>query len=197
MNNLKQVVHDEAMGAFARYTPSFLGPEEVKQLYGEMEAQHAKFEAGWMLVEGREVETPRLVAAFGDAEFSFPDLGETLAWTDSLLTARARVERVAGHPFNYALVNWYRDGADYTGWHSDKMQFHTPQTGVAIISLGAERPMQFRPIGGKKSAEILLEEGSLLLMQGTLQSNFEHAVPADPQVAGVRMSVTYRHLIKS
>lgn len=196
MNELQDVVSDVEAGAFAGYTPRFLSPAEIEQMHGEMEAQRASFDSGWMYVDGREVPTPRLVAAFGDPEFSFPDLDETLPWTDSLEIARERLERAAGHPFNYALVNWYRDGADYTGWHSDKMQFHTPGTGVAILSLGAERPLQFRRIGGEKSAEILLEEGSLLLMRGSLQEHFEHAVPADPLIEDVRLSVTFRNLIK-
>lgn len=195
--SLQQVVHDDEVGAFAGYRPNFLSPQESDQMYSEMESQWSNFESGWMLVEGRRVATPRLVAAFGDSDFSFPDLDETLEWTDSLLTARARLERIAGHSFNYALVNWYRDGTDYTGWHSDKMQYHSPGTGVAIISLGAERPLQFRRVEGEQCAEIPLETGSLLLMHGSLQEHFEHAVPADPTIVEPRLSVTFRNIIES
>lgn len=195
MNLATPIISDHALGAFASYFPDFLDSEESMRMYEELEAHRSQFEAGWMLVGDRRVATPRLVAAFGDSEFSFPDLDETLPWTDALLSARDRLEKIAGHAFNYALVNWYRDGNDYTGWHSDKMQFHTRGTGVAIISLGVRRSLRFRPIGGCAITDTNLESGSLFLMKGTLQEHFEHSVPADPSIHGVRLSVTFRHLV--
>ena len=90
---------------------------------------------------------PRLVCWYGDAGADYRYSGASnfaQAWTEELLTIKARVEALCSHSFNAVLGNCYRDGQDSVGWHSDD----EPELGVnptiASLSLGAARRFQFK-----------------------------------------------------
>ena len=192
------VIDDQRTGARVTYKPDYLSTTERRALRSELLQYASSFEGGEMIVGDRCVSTPRLVVAFGDAAYSYPDMGASLPWPPKLRDARASLERDAGHRFNYALVNWYRDGNDYTGWHADKMEMHVPGTSIAIISLGAQRPLAFREQpGGRAACEVPLADGSLLWMHGSTQEQYEHAIPADPDLGEPRLSVTFRFVLES
>jgi alkylated DNA repair dioxygenase AlkB len=191
------VIADHATGSFVTYVPGFLAPAERLAMRADIERHHTSFEVGTMLVAGREVPTPRMAVAFGDGNYRYPDMGESLPWPATLAAARSRLEACAGHRFNYALVNIYRDGRDFTGWHADKMRLHVAGSAIAVISLGAVRPLCFRPQdGGEPTTQRPLEDGSLLWMRGETQAHYEHAVPRDDGLAEVRLSVTFRYVVE-
>ena len=191
------VIADDATGSFVTYTSAFLTPTERTAMRVDIERHHASFEAGTMLVAGRPVRTPRMVVAFGDGNYRYPDMGESLPWPATLLAARSRLEKCANHRFNYALVNVYRDGNDFTGWHSDKMHLHVAGSAIAVISLGAVRPLCFRPKHADGMAtERPLEDGSLLWMRGETQAHYEHAVPRNENLREARLSVTFRYVLE-
>lgn len=197
MNNTTAVIADNATGSYVSYEPGFLCREERAAIRADIERHRSAFETGTMLVAGREVATPRMVVAFGDGKYRYPDMGESLPWPASLLAARERLQAAAGHRFNYALVNLYRDGHDYTGWHADKMHMHVPETAIAIISLGAVRPLCFRTKEtGDDLLEIPLADGSLLWMRGNTQSYYEHSIPVDDCLTLDRVSVTFRYVLE-
>lgn len=190
------VIHDLANASSVVYEPGWLDEREAQAMFAELLGRESAFEGGTTLVEGRQVRTPRRCAAFGDAAFCYPDLGGSGPWPPEMGATRDRLADMAAHPFNYALVNWYRDGEDHTGWHADKIDLHQPETSIAIVSLGAPRVLAFRPIGSRQTTvEVKLEHGSLLWMRGDLQLHYEHAVPPDPIITGCRFSVTYRDVI--
>lgn len=190
------VIDDRTTGSWADYEAGWLDEPGRDAVLAEIVARAASFEGGTMLVDGREVPTPRLVLAFGDEVFTYPDMGGSLPWPPAIGAVRDRLAAAAGHPFNYALVNWYRDGADFTGWHADKMHLHVPDTSIAIVSLGEARTLGFRPTSGTVPAtEVVLGDGSLVWMRGDLQRHYEHAVPRDPTATAARYSVTFRHVL--
>lgn len=94
-------------------------------------------------------------------------------------------------PFTTAGLCWYRDGRDSVAWHGDNVGRHRPTTLIAIVSLGEARPLSLRPRGGGPSRSFPLGHGDLLVMGGTCQSTFEHAVPK-VAAAGPRISVQFR-----
>lgn len=191
------VIADHDTASFVTYEPQFLAPDERALVRGDIELHRASFEAGTMLVDGREVPTPRLVVAFGDGRYRYPDMGESLPWPPSVMDARSRLQEAAGHRFNYALVNVYRDGADFTGWHADKMHMHVPGTSIAIVSLGAVRSLCFRRKDGQGGVqEVPLADGSLLWMRGATQAHYEHAIPADDGLTEERVSLTFRYVLE-
>jgi hypothetical protein len=89
-------------------------------------------------------------------------------------------------------VNLYRDGRDSVAWHGDRIARDLPTATIAIVSLGQPRMFRARPVGGGASLGFRLGHGDLLVMGGTFQRTWQHAVPK-VAAAGVRISVTYRH----
>jgi alkylated DNA repair dioxygenase AlkB len=86
--------------------------------------------------------------------------------------------------------NWYRDGRDSVAWHGDRVA-RPGDALVAILSLGERRAFLLRPRGGGPSRRFDLGRGDLLVMGGTCQATWQHAVPKVAR-AGPRISVTFR-----
>jgi alkylated DNA repair dioxygenase AlkB len=105
-----------------------------------------------------------------------------------------RLEGKLGFRPNNCLLNHYEDGRSTMGFHSDSEEELTGGTGVAIVSLGAERAITFR---GKQDRNVehtlALPGGSLLYMPRGLQQGYKHAILAQPEAAG-RISLTFRSL---
>ncbi|MER5672476.1 alpha-ketoglutarate-dependent dioxygenase AlkB [Pseudonocardia alni] len=98
-----------------------------------------------------------------------------------------------GHDFTQIGVNLYRDGADGVAWHGDRVARERPEAVVALVALGATRPLRLRPTGGGASVSFPLASGDLLVMGGTCQRTWQHSVPKVAR-SGPRISVQFRHL---
>ncbi len=136
----------------------------------------------------RVVDVPRLLA-FYDEDAPLPHPG--------LLAARASLDRhyaaELGEPFRTAGLCLYRDGRDSVAWHGDTIgRGSTHDTMVAIISLGAPRALLLRPRGGGPAVRHELGHGDLIVMGGSCQRTWEHAVPKTTQATGPRISVQFR-----
>ncbi|MHA6795835.1 alpha-ketoglutarate-dependent dioxygenase AlkB [Pseudonocardia bannensis] len=106
--------------------------------------------------------------------------------------ARALGERY-GVEFTQVGVNLYRDGDDSVAWHGDRVARELPSAVVALVSLGAVRPFRLRPAGGGTGVGFLPGAGDLLVMGGSCQRTWQHAVPK-VRAAGPRISVQFRHV---
>ena len=83
------------------------------------------------------------------------------------------------------------------GFHSDATDELEPGTGIAIVSLGAERDITFRPIGERdrtRDEGYRLPSGSLLWRSAVMQSAWRHAILTDPAATGGRVSLTFRRM---
>jgi len=139
----------------------------------------------------RTVDVPRLLCFYGeDAELPDP----ALEACRQLLSEHYRAE--LGEPFRTAGLCLYRDGRDSVAWHGDTIgRGSTEDTMVAILSLGTARPLLLRPRGGSASGGTLryhLGHGDLLVMGGSCQRTWEHAVPKSARSTGPRISVQFR-----
>ena len=109
-----------------------------------------------------------------------------------VLWIKSIVEAETNHQFNSVLINYYRDGQDSTGWHADDEPELGKDPVIASISLGATRDFQLRHNRDKnQKISIALQHGSLLLMQGTTQSCWQHQIPKRVQ-AEPRINLTFR-----
>ena len=95
--------------------------------------------------------------------------------------------------FTRVGINLYRNERDSVAWHADKVGRTMRQPIVGLVSLGAARPFLLRPLGGGKSKKFMLGSGDLLVMGGTCQHRFEHALPKLPHPTTPRLSIAYRH----
>jgi alkylated DNA repair dioxygenase AlkB len=134
------------------------------------------------------VDVPRLL--------KFYDEGEALP--DPLLAqARAALDEhygdELGEPFTTAGLCFYRDGRDSVAWHGDTIgRSRTEDTMVAILSLGEARRLSLRPRTGGASLSFPLGHGDLLVMGGSCQRTWEHAVLKTARPVGPRVSVQFR-----
>ncbi len=88
-------------------------------------------------------------------------------------------------------ANWYRDGRDSVAWHGDTAGRRRDTAVVAILSLGSPRRFLLRPKGGGRSLSFTPAHGDLLVLGGTCQRTWDHAVPKMAG-AGSRISVMFR-----
>lgn len=106
-----------------------------------------------------------------------------------------RMARCLGHHYGRRLhnvtANLYRDGRDSVAWHGDRIGLVRGTTVVAVLSLGSSRRFLLRPEGGGPSVGYELHPGDLLVMGGTCQTTWQHAVPKRAH-AGPRCSVMFR-----
>lgn len=98
-----------------------------------------------------------------------------------------------GEPFTTAGLCLYRDGNDSVAWHGDNIgRSSTHDTMVAIVGLGATRVFALRPRGGGPSLRIHHHHGDLLVMGGSCQRTWEHAIPKTSKPTGPRISIQFR-----
>ncbi len=136
----------------------------------------------------RVVDVPRLVCFYG-AGVALPDpvLGEFR----QALSAHYAAE--LGEPFVTAGLCYYRDGRDSVAWHGDTVgRGATTDTMVAIVSIGTPRALLLRPRGGGPALRYQVGHGDLLVMGGSCQRTWEHAVPKTARQAGPRISIQFR-----
>ncbi|WP_413099147.1 alpha-ketoglutarate-dependent dioxygenase AlkB [Streptomyces sp. Inha503] len=134
------------------------------------------------------VDVPRLLAHYG-AEDPLPH--PVLAEAREALSAYYATE--LGEPFTTAGLCYYRDGRDSVAWHGDRIgRGRTEDTMVAILSVGTPRDLLLRPRGGGKAIRRPLGHGDLLVMGGSCQRTWEHAIPKSSRAAGARISVQFR-----
>jgi alkylated DNA repair dioxygenase AlkB len=134
------------------------------------------------------VAVPRLLCFYGE-DAPLPD--PVLTAVRQALNAHYGPE--LGEPFRTAGLCLYRDGRDSVAWHGDTIgRGKTEDTMVAIVSLGTPRPLMLRPRGGGTSLRFEVGHGDLLVMGGSCQRTWEHAVPKTSQPVGPRISVQFR-----
>jgi alkylated DNA repair dioxygenase AlkB len=137
----------------------------------------------------RVLDVPRLV--------SFHDLITEQPPHPLIAKLRRRLNDIyggeLGEPFTSAGLCLYRDGADSVAWHGDTIgRSNTEDTMVAIVSLGATRVFALRPRGGGPSLRLPQRHGDLLVMGGSCQRTWEHAVPKTAVPKGPRISIQFR-----
>jgi alkylated DNA repair dioxygenase AlkB len=134
------------------------------------------------------VRVPRLLARYAEGDaLPHPVLDEAR----SALNAHYIEE--LGEPFVSAGMCLYRDGNDSVAWHGDRIARESPRdTMVAILSLGATRPFALRPKSGGPGLRLQVGHGDLLVMGGSCQRTWQHAIPKTTRSLGARISIQFR-----
>jgi alkylated DNA repair dioxygenase AlkB len=148
-----------------------------------------------VVVYGKRHPQPRLTAWYGEASYTYSGLKlEPLPWTALLLVIRAAVEAACGQRFNSVLLNRYRNGQDSMGMHSDDEPELGAEPIIASLSYGTTRTFTLRHKRNKRTVRLALEEGSLLLMSGQLQTNWLHGINKSARPLGERLNLTFRYI---
>ncbi|WP_316757626.1 alpha-ketoglutarate-dependent dioxygenase AlkB family protein [Pedobacter aquatilis] len=147
----------------------------------------------------KEVVTPRLSAFYGDSsQVDYTAIGKSapLPWTESLLSLKRLVEPLAGIEFNSVLLNYYRDGQDSVAWHSDNETVMGSHPIISSVSFGQVRSFDIRLKADHAIRHsVRLEHGSLLLMKGDLQQQWDHRIAKSKIFMRPRVNLTFRRII--
>jgi alkylated DNA repair dioxygenase AlkB len=136
----------------------------------------------------RMVDVPRLLKFYGEDE-PLPD--PILARARDMLSDHYRDD--PGGPMRTVGLCYYRDGRDSVAWHGDRNgRGNAEDTIVAILSVGAARPLLLRPRGGGEVLRHLVGHGDLIVMGGSCQRTWDHAIPKIAKAIGPRISIQFR-----
>ena len=192
---------DLGNGAWIDWCPNWLPGAEwwLRRLRDELPWRSAE-----RPMYDRIVAVPRLTAHF--ARPAPPTEAQPPLEFDDLAT---RFERHYARPFPTIGCNWYRDGNDSVAWHADRVR-RPGDSIVAIIGVGERRPFLLRAMPGHsgghsgghggghsgkrcggRSRRWLVGDGDLIVLGGTIQAGWQHAVPK-VRHAGERISIMVR-----
>lgn len=180
------------------YREHFLSLEEAETLKNHL-LKRVPWEQRTQKIYDKTVITPRLTAWFGDEKRSYEaadnNTSNTNPWIPELLQLKDRIEKEFGYRFNGVLLNLYRDNNDSVAWHRDKESRYGKRPVIASISLGQTRNFDFRKIDHYQSKYSLpLPHGSLLIMKGDLQENWQHRIAKSKVPMKERINLTFRFL---
>ncbi len=147
------------------------------------------------VIYGRHIITKRKVAWYGDNTFSYTYSNTTrhaLPWTPVLLELKDIAEKHSGTRFNSCLLNLYHSGEEGMSWHSDDEKELGKNTVIASLSLGAARKFSFKHKITKEKADVVLGNGTLIIMKGTTQTHWVHSLPKSLKVKSARINLTFR-----
>ena len=183
--------------ADVRINRQFLPPSAATALMNELRIK-VDWQQDALTLFGKTHMLPRLHQWYGDKEAVYKWSGIEMRprpWFPALGDLRSALQSCTKIRFNCVLINLYRDGRDSMGWHADDEAALGDQPVIASISLGAERDLLLRRRGERsKSQRIRLNHGSLLIMAGNTQSNWQHALPRRKQVNDARINLTFRYI---
>ncbi len=136
----------------------------------------------------------RKTASFGVAyNYSGINYPET-PMLNELVPICEKIEQYLNYCPNNCLMNYYSDGNSSMGFHSDSLDNLQSGTGVAILSLGSERTIQYKHKLNRITVDDRLPKGSLLYMDDNVQREWLHAIPKEDN-AEERISLTFRQMM--
>lgn len=181
------------------YWPGFLDPEEASSYFAALQSR-IHWHTPRVFVYGHWIDSPRQSAWYGDrgAVYRYSGtINEPIPWLPELSALRERLNHFCKNQFNSMLANHYRSGSDSMGWHSDDEKELGPDPVIASISLGGARRflLRHRRRQDLPTHEIMLENGSLLVMRAGSQDAWRHSIPKTRRAVAPRINLTYRHIM--
>lgn len=177
------------------YYPGFLSKNTADLYFG-----HLKDKTPWqqddIKIFGKVHAQPRLTAFYANNGKNYSYSNITMRpkpFPPMLMEIKNRIVKEVETEFTCCLLNLYRDGKDGNGWHSDDERELGKNPVIASISLGTERFFHLRhKLDKNLRHKILLEHGSLLLMQGKTQHCWQHQIAKTQKKIGKRINLTFR-----
>ncbi len=179
---------------WATYHNGCFSPKEANLFFDRLHNTIA-WENDVVTIFGKRIVTKRKVAWYGDKPFEYSyskTLRKALPWTEDLKELLRLVSEETGVPYNSCLLNLYHNGEEGMGWHSDDEKELVRDGTIASLSLGAERPFFFKHKVTKDKVEVVLENGSLLVMGGAVQRHWLHSLPKRKNIHKPRINLTFR-----
>lgn len=174
------------------YIPDFVDPKMLSIAKID-EAVNLEYQN--ILIFGKEIKEPRSTSFLSSPPMNYTYSGKPkkgLPYPKIIYNLQKHISTETQCEFNSCLINSYKNGYEYMGWHKDNEPELGKKPNVACISIGAERDFQFR--SKTKQFEICLKSGSLFLMRNRFQETYKHQLPKRLKVHDRRISLTFRLL---
>ena len=150
------------------------------------------------VIFGKLIITKRKVAWYGDIPFKYTysnTTKEALPWTAELIELKNLAEITTGETYNSCLLNLYHDGNEGMAWHSDGEKDLKKNGAITSMSFGAERKFAFKNKTTKETIQVILQNGSLLVMKDETQTHWLHRLPPTKLVSKPRVNLTFRTIV--
>lgn len=181
------------------YHPMAFSPEEIHAFFACLSAE-INWQQDIVKLFGKTYITDRKVAWYAEKPFIYRYSGQSkiaLAFSQTLIDIKLRVEKLTGSEYNACLLNFYHSGSEGMGWHSDNEKSICPKSSIASVSLGALRKFQFKHKTQGQKIDLILDSGSVLDMRGETQEFWLHALPKNTRIKGERINLTFRKMTDS
>lgn len=179
--------------------------EFEKEKLSEIKFKNINWTHDQIKIFGKQLFVPRFSAWYGDENAAYSYSGLKLKpnpWNEKLLFIKNKIENLIDSDelaktkklkFNSVLLNWYRDGQDSMGWHSDNEKELGQNPVIASVNFGVTRRFILRNNNKKtEKIEFPLTNGSLLIMAGQIQHFWQHSVPKESKINENRVNLTFR-----
>ncbi|WP_298427844.1 alpha-ketoglutarate-dependent dioxygenase AlkB [uncultured Kordia sp.] len=182
----------------AEYVEEFLSKEESESLYTQLISEYKIAKQSMKItVDNNVIDTDICKIMFLDKDLydknKFPEQvwGKTAIWSNELKKVKQKVEAFTDINFSVCVCIYYSDGTSGVTYHSDHSAFGDT-TIIPSISIGEERMFYLREKESQKVHDILLKEGSMLIMGENCQERYEHSLPINPSYKKGRINLTFR-----
>ena len=148
-----------------------------------------------LLIYGRRNLIPRKTTFLAEKGISYKYSGHNHytqlfpAWFRPLID---QVNEACDVRFNGCLLNYYRNGLDHMGWHSDNEDALDKSKPIASLSIGTSRDFFLKHRSRSFKEKIELKDGDLLVMYPPCQENWVHSIPVRRRVFSHRINLTFR-----
>lgn len=143
---------------------------------------------------GKEIAIPRRMVTLGrtynfnGSEESVGEIEEFGYLSESIMLGEPTSK------YNSCVVNFYEDGDEYIGYHSDKTNGMSESSSIVISSFGATRVLRFQHIASKETFDIELPHGSRFEFTQDINKRYKHCIVKSKKIKGKRISITYRNM---
>jgi len=203
-------------GLYLYYDPDFINKDKSIEYFNLLNNSlvFESDEVSQIKIYGKTIKVPRKIVAFGNTGITYDFSGSSIPvndWNNQtdpkqqlvckiLKEIRDMVSTKTGVLYNYVLINKYKDGNDYIGFHSDDEKSIRQDFGIVGISFGAQRdivfkPNKFIPSGPFKTLDLTLENGSLIEMKYPTNLFWKHSIPKRTKIKTPRISLTFRKIV--
>lgn len=143
---------------------------------------------------------PRLIAIQGEIENGLSPLYRHPADEQPTLTPFTKttklildkLNKMLNLKLNHVLIQFYRDGSDNIGEHSDKTLDIMKGTPIINYSIGQTRTFRLRNKNTKEKEYIDLKDNSLFILGPLTNRNWLHSIKSNSQIKDSRISFTFR-----
>jgi alkylated DNA repair dioxygenase AlkB len=176
------------------YLPNFLDKTDAFEKFKLLDEEIA-WSNEVVTLFGKPIQLSRKVAFYGNKGLTYKYSGRlkfAIDWTSNLEQIKMFIESHTGESFNACLLNYYHNGTEGMGWHSDNEKELVENAAIASLSLGDSRDFVLKHKITGRNVRIHLENGSLLIMKGAIQKHWLHALPKTKKSKQPRINLTFR-----